>query len=649
MKSTALAAALATASLLASPAPALGDVERIQVGQRVTENVPAIPDALVERLARYQNTRGAGFAGWLPDGGMLVTTRFGETNQVHRLAGPGMAREQLTFFAEPVGSVASPHGLQDGFMFTRDVGGSEFWQLFHYDIGRREARMLSDGESRNQGPVWSHDGSRIAYGTTRRNGRDTDLHVVTLDGDSRAVLEAGGTWFAGGFSRDGRRLLATRFVSINESYPHILDLDSGELTPIHGDGDPAGYGGAAFAHDGGGIFYTSDADSEFRELRHRDLTTGKSTRLSADIPWDVQGFAQSNDGSLLAFTSNEDGISRLHLRRVPGFEPIELPELPVGLIGLGGFSPDDRSIALTINSATSPSDVYSLDLAHGELVRWTRSEVGGLDTAGFVEPTLVHYPTFDEVDGAPRMIPAFYYRPRGEVPEGGFPVVVNIHGGPEAQARPGFSPTFQFLANELGVAVLVPNVRGSAGYGKSYLLLDNGVLREDSVRDIGALLDWIDDQPELDAGRVGVQGGSYGGYMVLASMVHYNDRLRAGINVVGISNFVTFLENTESYRRDLRRAEYGDERDPEMRAFLESISPLNNAERINRPLFVAQGYNDPRVPASEAEQIVEAVRGNGGDVWYLLFMDEGHGFAKKTNSDFYTAASMLFWQHHLLD
>lgn len=226
--------------------------------------------------------------------------------------------------------------------------------------------------------------------------------------------------------------------------------------------------------------------------------------------------------------------------------------------------------------------------------------------------------------------------------------MINIHGGPEAQARPVFSPQFQFLARELGVAVLVPNVRGSAGYGKAYLALDDGRRREDAVRDIGALLDWIATRPELDADRVGVSGGSYGGYMVLASMVHFGQRLRAGIDVVGISDFVTFLTNTQDYRRDLRRAEYGDERDPEMRAFLKEISPLTHAGRIDRPLFVAQGANDPRVPASEAEQIVARVRANGTLVWYLLFEDEGHGFAKKRNRDLYEAAAMLFWQRHLL-
>jgi dipeptidyl aminopeptidase/acylaminoacyl peptidase len=299
-------------------------------------------------------------------------------------------------------------------------------------------------------------------------------------------------------------------------------------------------------------------------------------------------------------------------------------------------------------SATSPSDAYVIDLAARSLTRWTRSEIGGLDPDRFVSPTLVRYPTFDQVDGAPRTIPAFYYRP-ANLPAGRrLPVVINIHGGPEAQSLPTFNPTVQYLVNELGVAVLVPNVRGSSGYGKTWLTLDNAEKREDSVRDIGALLDWIAAQPELDEGRVGVYGGSYGGYMVLATMATYPERIRAGVDIVGISHFGTFLQNTEDYRRDLRRAEYGDERDPAIAALFERISPLNNAHRITAPLFVAQGRNDPRVPWTEAEQIVKAVRGNGQPVWYLLFADEGHGFRKKTNADYFTAATMLFWQAHLL-
>ncbi|MFW5660770.1 MAG: alpha/beta hydrolase family protein [Oceanicaulis sp.] len=267
-------------------------------------------------------------------------------------------------------------------------------------------------------------------------------------------------------------------------------------------------------------------------------------------------------------------------------------------------------------------------------MRWTQSEVGGLDASSFVEPELITYESFDGLE-----IPGFYYRAEGEGPR---PVIIDIHGGPESQERPGFNTSIQYWVNELGVSVITPNVRGSSGYGKDYVAMDNGFNREDSVRDIGALLDWVAGQPELDSERVVVYGGSYGGYMVLASMTHYSDRLAGGINIVGISNFVTFLENTNGYRRDLRRAEYGDERDPEMRAHLEAISPANQAERITAPLFIIQGANDPRVPASEAEQILAAVRAEGGDPWYLLALDEGHGFAKKSNRDFQRQAETMF-------
>ena len=305
---------------------------------------------------------------------------------------------------------------------------------------------------------------------------------------------------------------------------------------------------------------------------------------------------------------------------------------------------------MTINTARSPSDTFVLDLGrgpldHGKLERWTFSEVGGLDTSTFREPELIEFPTFDQVDGRQRMIPAWLYKPAGPGPH---PVVVSIHGGPEGQARPFFSSTYQLWLEKLGVAVLVPNVRGSAGYGKTYVKLDNSFKREDSVKDIGALLDWIETQPDLDQDRVAVFGGSYGGYMVLASAVHFSDRLRAAVDIVGISSFVTFLENTQDYRRDLRRVEYGDERDPEMRAHLEKISPVNNVEHIKIPMFVVQGENDPRVPVTESIQMVEALREQGQPVWYMNALNEGHGYRKKENRDIYEQATVLFLRTHLL-
>ncbi|MDO5505098.1 MAG: S9 family peptidase [Pseudoxanthomonas suwonensis] len=656
---TLLATALLPALLLGSLAHAQksAPVDRSVVGNRTTENIPEIPAELIADLNRYQNTRGAGVAGWAGDC-LLISTRFAETAQAHRVCEPLGMREQITFHAEPLGGISIPPTAagRNGFVYSRDVGGNEFSQLYWFDLDRREDTLLTNGgRSQNGGSTFSRDGSLLAYSSTARNGTDRDIWVRDMrSGQARQVFTEPGSWSPLDFSPDGKRLLVSRYVSISESHPGVVDLDTGKLTLFPVEGGRAAFGGFAFANDGRSIYYVSDeavdgVAQEFRTLRRHDPDSDRLQVISAGIDWDVRGFTLSEDGRRLAYVTNEDGISRLRVLDTANHRELRLPELPVGVIGGLSFSPDGRRLALGLNSATSPSDVHVIDLQNARLTRWTQSEVGGLDASTFVAPTLVRYPTFDQVDGKPRTIPAFYYRPAKPAAGGKYPVVINIHGGPEAQSLPTFNPTAQYLANELGVAMLVPNVRGSSGYGRTYVNLDNAEKREDSVKDIGALLDWIAQQPELDADRVGVIGGSYGGYMVLSSLMHYSDRIRAGVDIVGISDFITFLTNTEDYRRDLRRAEYGDERDPQMRAGFERISPLRNAHRITSPLFVAQGKNDPRVPYTEAEQIVQAVRGNDQPVWYLLFDDEGHGFRKKANSDYYNAATILFWQQHLLD
>ena len=634
------------------------DVKRDVVGNRTSENIPAIPAALIEQLNRYQNTRGAGLAGWTKDGCLLISTRFAETAQAHRVCQPLGMREQLTFYPEPVGGITpSPaKAWRDGFVFAKDKGGDEFSQLYWFDYPTRSTTLLSDGKrSQNGGTTLSRDGGLMAYSSTARNGTDRDVWLRdTRSGKTRLLVDAGGSWTPMDFSPDASRLLVMKYVSAAESYPGVVDVASGKLTLFPVDGGKASFGRFAFAPDGKAVYFVSDEPlqgkpQEFKTLRYHDPDSGTFEVLTADIPWDVGGFTIADDGRHLAFTTNEDGISKLRVLSLPSHKEIALPALPIGVIGGLSFSPDGKRLALTMNSATSPSDVHVIDLAAATLTRWTQSEVGGLDASKFVAPTLVRYPTFDRIDSGQRTIPAFYYKPSKPSKSGKYPVVINIHGGPEGQSLPTFNATAQYLANELGVAMLVPNVRGSSGYGKTYLALDNADKREDSVKDIGALLDWIANQPELDASRIGVMGGSYGGYMVLSSLMHYGARIRAGVDVVGISHFGTFLKNTENYRRDLRRAEYGDERDPAMNAVFEKISPLNHAHKITSPLFVAQGRNDPRVPWTEAEQIVKAVRGNGQPVWYLLYADEGHGFAKKTNNDWFGAATMLFWQQHLLN
>jgi dipeptidyl aminopeptidase/acylaminoacyl peptidase len=625
-------------------------------GNLVMEDVPPIPESLVDTLNRYQNVRSAGLTGWTEDGsGIYITTRFGDLNQLHHVDMPGGARRQLTFFNEPVyGAARRPGGSQ--LVFARDVGGNEFTQLFAFDPATGDARMLSDGESRNSAVVWDRQGQRIAYQSTRRNGTSNDVWLMDPDdpGSAEIVLESpdGSWWGAAEFSKSGSKLLVTNYVSITDARAHVVDLDSGESTPLAGGPDDPGYNvPVAFDENEDGFWLLTDEGSEFTQLAWQPLAAGAApVVVTTDIPWNISAVTISQDRRRMAFTVNEGGTTALYLMDPRTRKYRRVDRLPVGVAGALEFSPDGSKLGLTLNTPQTPSDVFSLELGkkpleHGELIRWTHSEVGGLDTSTFVTPRLVRFPTFDEVDGKPREIPAWVYTPPGDGP---FPVIVSIHGGPESQSRPYISSTYQLWLSELGAAVIDPNVRGSSGYGKTYVALDNGYRREDSVRDIGALLDWIDAQETLDGDRVGVFGGSYGGYMVLASAVHYGDRLRAAVDIVGISSFVTFLENTQDYRRDLRRVEYGDERDPEMRAFLQKISPLNNADKIAVPMFVVQGQNDPRVPVTEAEQMVAALRDRGEKVWYMNALNEGHGFRRKENRDIYQQATVLFFREHLL-
>ncbi len=649
-------AGLAVSLLLASVSFAEVNERRLNNGNLVLQDIPEIPDSIVEDLNRYQNVRSAGFLSWTDDGrGVYVSTRFGDVNQIHRVDMAGGARQQLTFFDEPVGGVArQPDGAT--LSFTMDAGGSEFSQIFTLDAESGQTRMITDGGSRNGAVLWNRDGSKIAYQSTRRNGRSNDVWMMdpTNPETAETVLESpdGSWWGPADFNRAGDKMLVTNYVSAADSRIHLLDLKTGEHELIAGGGDVATANFTfGFSADEQGLYFVTNQSSEFRQLAYRRFDDPENIEIiSAAIPWDVGNGAASDDRQRAAFVANENGLSKLYLLDPKDNDYRLVEGLPTGLIGGLEFSPDGRRLALTLNTAQSPSDTFVLELGkrplqYGKLERWTKSEVGGLNTDSFVVPSLVTFPTFDQADGQARQIPAFVYQPPGDGP---FPVIVSIHGGPEAQARPGFSSTYQMWAQKLGAAVVVPNVRGSAGYGKSYLQLDNGYLREDSVKDIGALLDWIATQPQLDQDRVAVFGGSYGGYMVLASSVHYSDRLKAAVNIVGISSFVTFLENTQDYRRDLRRVEYGDERDPKMRAFLEKISPLNNVEKIKVPMFVVQGQNDPRVPVTEADQIVAALRENGQSVWYMNALNEGHGYRKKENRDVYQQAVMLFFQEHLL-
>ena len=493
--------------------------------------------------------------------------------------------------------------------------------------------------------TWNRAKNRIAYASTRRNGADRDFWLLdpAEPAGGRLLCEnSGGGWGIADWSPDDSQLLAVEFLSVNRSNLYLIDAHNGQKTPLTGGSDPVAYGAAAFAADGKGVFVTSDRAGEFKQLAYIDLETRAEQPLVADLPWDISEIALSDDGQWLAYVTNEAGLSRMYLMDTQTRESKPVAGIPAGVLAGLEWHANNHDLGFVASSARSTADVYSLDVRNGEVVRWTESELGGLIASTLSEPELVEWTSFDGLK-----LSGFLYRPPAKF-SGPRPVIVNIHGGPEGQSRPGFQGRNNYFLNELGVALLYPNVRGSTGFGKTFVTLDNGLKREDSVRDIGALFDWISQQPDLDAERIMVTGGSYGGYMTLAVATHYSERIRCALDIVGISHFGTFLQNTESYRRDLRRVEYGDERDPAIAAFFEKISPLNNAEKIRKPLLIVQGGNDPRVPLSEAEQMVARIKNTGSPVAYLMAKDEGHGFRKKANADYLFYATIMFVQEHLL-
>jgi dipeptidyl aminopeptidase/acylaminoacyl peptidase len=528
-------------------------------------------------------------------------------------------------------------------MVQKDIGGNEFYQLYTLANGR--LNLLTDGRSRNNFGAWSKDGRLIGYSSTRRNGADTDLYVMDPRNPStdRMVAQVqGGGWSIQDFSPDGRQAVVIQYISITKSNLHLLDIQSGRMTPIGDHARSVAYGGAEFAPDGA-LWVTSDEGSEFQRLGTLDPRTGAFRAVANNLDWDVESFDIADDGSFIAYSANEAGIGRVYLldprtgrsRRVDG--------LPAGQVNGLDIAPWG-DVGLTFTSARSPADAYSINPQTLAVTRWTESETGGLDPSVNVEPELVEVRSFDR-----ERVSGFLYRPDPRRFPGRRPLIVNIHGGPEGQSRPGFQGRSNYLLNELGIAIFYPNVRGSTGFGKRFVGLDNGAaLRENSVQDIGAFLDHFGRDPAIDSARIGVTGGSYGGYMCYASAIRYGSRLRGANCAVAISNFVTFLENTQSYRRDLRRVEYGDERNPAERARLLAISPMTRARELRIPLMVVTGANDPRVPASEADQMVQAVRANGQTAWHLVGQNEGHGFAKKENVDYNFWTSLMFWQRNLL-
>jgi dipeptidyl aminopeptidase/acylaminoacyl peptidase len=569
---------------------------------------------LPHEFARYVKIRGAWGPSWSPDGRRVsFLTEITGVPQVWEVPAEGPSwPEQLTFYEERVsGAEYSP--THNRLLFGMDAGGNERTQLFLLEGGEATDLTRAPGAIHYSGG-FSPDGRRVAYTATRRNGTDFDVFVQEPGGEPEMVWEVPGYHTVSDWAPDGSFLLVARHHSNLDNDLYRLNLATGEaalLTPHEGD---ARFYGARVTPDGGSVYLATDRDGDFMRLARLDLATLGLEYLTPDDR-DLEAVELSRDGRYLLATRNVEGYSDLMLfsgegRRMPD------PEVPEGIVGGFEFSPDSRRLAFTLVGPTRNADVWVMDLPDGEPRRITRSSTAGIPRSSFRRPRLVRYPTFDGWE-----IPALFYEPDAE----NAPVVVNVHGGPESQSRPAFAPVTQYLLHR-GYAVLSPNVRGSTGYGKAYTHLDDVELRMDSVKDLAHAAEWL---KENGHERVAVMGGSYGGFMVLAALTEYPELWSAGVDIVGIANLVTFLENTGSYRRALREAEYGSLRSD--RALLEAMSPIHKAHRVRAPLMVIHGKNDPRVPVGEAEQIVERVRKNGGTVEYLLYEDEGHGLLKLGN------------------
>ena len=608
------------------------------------EDVPQVPASLAAKVRPYLEYRTATFEGWNPqDGAMLVTTRFGNTAQLHSVKAAGAARTQISFEDEPVSGNWSPKG--DVLLVSKDTGGSEFYQLYTLQNGR--LTLLTDGKSRNGFGAWAKDGSLIGYSSTRRNGADTDLYVMDPRApktDRMVAQLQGGGWAINAFSPDKASAIVSQSLSISKTNLYRLDLASGKMAPIGDHKKDIAYGSVRYGDDGS-LWTTSDEGSDVARLGIIDAATGKFTPKSPAAKWEVEEFALGKSGGkgFVAYLVNEAGASRLKILDMASGAIRDVSALPTGVASGLDIAPNGM-IGLTLSSAKVPSDAFAIDPVTLAVTRWTESETGGLDPDANVEPELVSVKSFD---GEP--VSGFLYRPDAKKFPGKRPLLVWIHGGPESQARPNFLGRYNYLMNELGIAMFYPNVRGSSGYGKRFVNLDNGpFLRENSVKDIGAFMSVLEKDSGVDRARMAETGRSYGGYMCYATAIMYPSKFKSANCVVAISDFVTFLENTQSYRRDLRRVEYGDERDPKQLAQFKKIAPMRRITEIKIPLYVVAGENDPRVPASEARQVAAAVRKAGTPVWVSIAQNEGHQWGKKENVDYQFWTDLMFWEKTLL-
>ena len=577
---------------------------------------------------RYLSIRSAYGASFSHDGDrlsfLLDTTGV---PQVWSVDSPLSWPEQRTFSDERV-TFCSASPTHDELVFGMDEGGNERAQFFRYDFANGVVTPLTGmPDAKHRWGGWSNDGERIAFASNRREEAVFDVYVQERDetGEAATLVHEGDGWLqVGGFSPDDDRMIVTEAYSSFDQDVYVLDLESGDLDHLTPHEGQVRYLSVTWGPDGDALYLVTDRDADTLYLARLDIETGALERVVDGDGWNVDGLALDEETGRLVYSRNVDGYTELTVGELDGPKTIRefpSPDLPRGVAGGVSFDPDAERFAISATGSASNTNVYVVEVETGRTERWTDAPTAGIPRETFVEPELVRFESFDGRD-----IPAFFTL-SPDAREGETPVVVDIHGGPESQRRPSFSAVTQYFVSR-GYAVFEPNVRGSTGYGRAYTHLDDVEKRMDSVADIAAGVEWLSDHPAVDPDRIAAMGGSYGGFMVLASLTEYPDLWAAGVDIVGIANFVTFLENTGDWRRSLREAEYGSLEDD--RAFLESISPINNAEKIQAPLFVLHGANDPRVPVDEAEQIAE-VAAEHVPVETLIFPDEGHGFSKLEN------------------
>jgi dipeptidyl aminopeptidase/acylaminoacyl peptidase len=621
------------------------------------EGIPPIPQSIADGLARYAQYRQAQMQTWHPSKRqILIRTALGNAAQLHYVEGPGRDRRQLTWYRLGVHTDVSPSfdpADPNTFVFQYDPGNTEMRSLYRYDMATGETTLVTTSKTRYS-HIWARQGKWLAFDSSERNGKDRDLYVIEPSDPKtkRLLAEVAGAFSPEDWSPDGSTILASENFGNAETYLWRVNVKTGEKTPINrrGDGNPAVWFNARFSNDGKKVYAISDRGigGEPRVWRC-DVAACAWTPVTADgLVVDIsQGSGElelSSDGSMLAVVLDRGSSTELQIIDLTTMKPRPLPSIGKGVLSQLHWRPGSRELAFTFGSVKAQGDVYSVDASLGTLTRWTFSEAS-FNPDVLPAPEVVEWKSFDG-----QTISGILYRPAAKF-TGPRPVMVQIHGGPDLRDRARWQGRSNYFLNEMGVALLWPNVRGSSGFGRKFAQMDDGKGRDGAIKDIGALLDWIAKRPDLDQNRVVLAGASYGGWLALEAGIVYNDRIRGIIEGAGMTDLVTYLEQTEQARQENRRQEFGDERDPEMRLYLQSISPLTRASDLKKPTFILHPGKDTRVPVAQARELLKALKSNNATVWYAEFADANHdGFPNTAaNIDWMLASWIMFMKTFVLN